>query len=137
MKITTWRPDTCDCELNYEWDETVAQDKRVHTINSISVCIAHKNIATKEQIWDKVREENTTKNIVLGLILDNFPNLVSESQNENGDTVKRLKQGIEYKWEFDENRNLIIDLQSASGVEKSVLLTFLKDKFGLNKIRIV
>lgn len=30
-KVTTWRPDTCDCELHYEWDTDHPEDSRVHT----------------------------------------------------------------------------------------------------------
>ena len=55
IKITTWRPDTCECEIEYSWDDTVPQDQRVYTAHQINrACPAHQAIANKVQHFSAV-----------------------------------------------------------------------------------
>jgi hypothetical protein len=42
LKTTLWRPDTCGCEVEYQWDTGQPLDTRVHTPSGVWVlCSAH------------------------------------------------------------------------------------------------
>lgn len=119
LKVTRWRPDTCECELEYQWDDTESEDIRTHTIaNVVKACSAHALVVDKTQHYSKVLDENQRKNIVLGEILEKVPSAVEEVEQEDGTIVKKLRRGKEYKWSFDENRNLIVDLVGFTSQEK-------------------
>ena len=122
LKITRWRPDTCDCELEYEWDDSQNEDVRTHSVkNILKACPVHSSIATKGQHYATVLDENQRKNKVLGEILEKLPALVEEVTQEDGTTVKKLRKGLEYKWSFDVDRNLEVDLVGAKLTEKSAV----------------
>jgi hypothetical protein len=81
---TRWAPDTCDCELEYEWDTDEPEDRRVHNFSKvIKACEAHNrivppNTTAQEQlkrIYDTVLEENQRKNQALGRALETRPEL--------------------------------------------------------------
>ena len=131
--ITRWSPDTCACVLDYEWDDELPQDQRTHTIlEVIKGCSHHQG--TKEEVYDKVKDENMTKNRVLGEIMGSLPALVEEVTDSEGNVSKRFKKGMEPKWSFDENRQLQIELVSS---EKAQLKTILDAKFGFNKVKLL
>ena len=68
--ITTWRPDTCRCELNYSWDRHTSEDERIHTAESFTPCEAHKHHTDKHQHFAAVLEENQRKNQVVNLLAE-------------------------------------------------------------------
>lgn len=35
IRTTKWRPDTCECELEYQWDDSLAEAQRTHTCSRI------------------------------------------------------------------------------------------------------
>lgn len=39
--LTRWRPDTCGCVIEYEWDSDDAEETRVHTPVKIDACPDH------------------------------------------------------------------------------------------------
>lgn len=131
--ITRWSPDTCGCVLDYEWDDSVPQDQRTHAISEVvKACPNHQD--TAEKVYEKVKDENTTKNRVLGEIMESVPALVEEVIDDNGNISKRFKRGMEPKWSFDENRQLQIELVSS---EKAQMKTILDNKFGVNKVKLL
>ena len=137
LKITHWRPDTCSCELEYSWDDTQNEDIRVHTIaNILKVCPAHAGEVDKIQHYAKVLGENQRKNIVLGEILKNIPTATIDKVQEDGTKVKDLKPGLEYKWSFDADRNLVIDLVGFAQAEKNAVKV-LADNLFQNKVKII
>lgn len=119
MNQTTWRPDTCDCKIIYEWDSSVPDDQRVHTLVSMEKC-AHHNQLTDTLAYDKVlNEENKLKNMAIGDL--NLTELEKE----------------EISWAFDKNRNLEITLpiRKTAG-EKDTSQSLLDSKYGQGKITI-
>jgi hypothetical protein len=58
---TTWRPDTCGCVIDIEWDDGDAP--RVHKAKRVSPCPDHQGDA--EAVFAAVLDENRRKNSVL------------------------------------------------------------------------
>lgn len=110
IKVTRWRPDTCECIIEYEWDDTSPLEERIHTHKSIIKCEHHATIDDNIEAHEKVKNENSSKNKVLGHILENFPEVVEEVTDKDGVITKELKGGIKYEWSFDENRELVAGL---------------------------
>jgi hypothetical protein len=60
IKITTWRPDTCECEIEYEWDDNGVDENKVHTLKKFNkVCQAH---SSNQSGYGSVLTENQNKN---------------------------------------------------------------------------
>lgn len=89
--ITRWSPDTCKCVLEYEWDD---QDRpTVHTFSKlVNACDLHGKLDLKD-IFDRVKKDNRTKNIIKNEILVNASNYVlsGKSDNEAKDNVEEMK----------------------------------------------
>ena len=131
-----WRPDTCDCELVYEWDDALDENSRVHTISAVNkTCPAHSSITDKTKHYNTVLEENKRKNILYGKILENMPTAVEEITQEDGSVAKQLKKGRDYKWSFDAERVLQVDLVGFTIAEKDALKILADDLFP-NKVTI-
>jgi hypothetical protein len=110
IKKTRWRPDTCGCEIEYEWDDSLSQEKRVHTPSQIiKKCEFHQDMLNKNEHYTKVLEENQTKNRVWGKLLE-ISTLTADKVSEDGETHKELKPNITYNWSFDADRNLVVDM---------------------------
>lgn len=131
MKITKWRPDTCDCEIDYQWDDSIDLKDRTHTISKIvKACDHHKNLLIKVEHYNVVVDENTRKNKVFGQILKNCPNAVEEVDDGNGNMVKKLKIGKKYEWSFDKDRNLVVNLNGFTESDKNSLKSVSQSLFG-------
>ena len=117
-KITRWRPDTCGCELEFEWDNEVSLDKRTHLPGKYVVkCAAHNHIEDNTRHFESVLEENRRKNQTL-TILKELPLSFVEQNTTGKATVKVFKEGYEPVWSFDENRKLIIHLPNTTPEDK-------------------
>ena len=80
-------------------------------------------------------KENKRKNIVFSKILENLPEVVDEITQEDGSKVKQLKFGLEYKWSFNKDRNLVVDLVGFGVAEKNIVRGLAQKEFG-NKVKI-
>ena len=119
IQRTRWQPDTCNCIIDYEWDDTVAQGQRVHAAAIIiRQCPAHAHHSDKHQMYDDLLSENTSKNRAIGQILETHPEL-------NG------KEGA-VKWRFNQDRSIVIELPEEIKSSKQVLNDLVKDKFPKN-----
>ncbi len=136
IKVTTWRPDTCDCEIEYEWDADLDGSVRTHVLKQINkVCEAHKTLSIGEQ-WNAAMDENTRKNKVLGRVIENFPELTETEIKEDGSEIKQLKRGTQYNWSFDKDRNLEVEITGMTPTQKVALKTVTDSEFGVGKVKI-
>lgn len=61
MKITRWTCN-CGCIIEFEWDETVSEDQRVHSYyDSIKICQTHDGLAGSE-LLDTLLKPKEEKN---------------------------------------------------------------------------
>jgi hypothetical protein len=91
---TTWRPDTCGCEIVYEWDRDLPAEERVHSAVSNTKCKVHESIEDVVDHYESVKDENVTKNRVVNKISELYPAIKPE----------------EIFYEFGEDRKLSITL---------------------------
>src|SRR3972149_7475449 len=64
LRVTRWSPDTCPCGIDYEWDDALPQEARVHVANAIvQACAAHAAAAAPAAHLVLVLEENQRKNL--------------------------------------------------------------------------
>ena len=93
IQITRWSPDTCDCIIEYEWDDSIPQDQRTHTLsNYVRKCAAHSTLASDTTRYQTVIEENPRKNVGLQTIIDNAPAAFVDTDAQTG--RKKLKAGL-------------------------------------------
>ena len=96
-----WSPDTCDCIIEYTWDDDGSPpENRIHIpSNIVTKCPAHQTVATTEEVYDTVlNKENRRKNLAFQLALDNTPEGLLYILDQN--SQKLLKQGITYEFNF-------------------------------------
>lgn len=116
VKITRWSPDTCKCTLDYEWDDSVPQEHRIHAFKeTIKRCDEHAGFKSGKDHYEHVVSENQSKNNVHSEMLKN-PKLSRTRKNENGEDILELAPGISYEWSFsgkDADRRLIVKVKGA------------------------
>lgn len=77
VRRTRWSPDTCDCVLEYEWDDSEPEDQRTHAFAvADAVCTHHQVHDNRSQLFDAVAEENTRKNKAVNALVGAAPRLV-------------------------------------------------------------
>ena len=94
MNITRWQPDTCKCIIEYEWDGDADPTTRTHSVVNTIPCEFHTKHSNHEEVFEDVKAENTRKNVV----------------------INELNKEVD--WEYDDKRELKIDLSSLSEAEK-------------------
>lgn len=130
IKTTTWSPDTCGCEIEYDWDTEMPQASRTHTLKQINKrCPAHA-AGTEADEYAAVVDENTRKNILRGAILDNFPALAITDGDGNTDFIA----GISYDWAFDDQRRLVVALPNVAGPKLTDIQGLADSTFGAGKV---
>lgn len=77
-KITTWKPDTCECVLRLEWDTEQPAETRVHSAAGGTPCAAHAAVGDVVAVADAVKAENRGKNQSLAALLAHAPDLKPE-----------------------------------------------------------
>jgi len=139
IQTTRYSPDTCACVIDYTWDDTLTEDNRVHSLKTyINKCPSHISLATDNDRWNAVFEENPRKNKTLQNILDNGPATLYDLVNGS----KQLKRTITYSFSWSgtaPNRVLTV---SFTGIvlttnQKNIAQTFLNNQFGAGKVLIV
>lgn len=126
MQQNTWSPDTCDkCEIVYEWDDTVSQDQRVHTVvEVINAPVDFKN-DTKEVQYDKILKENQRKNIAIGEVIRQNPKLVNAEGN--------FKPGMDINFFYDNLHILHLKTKGLNPQEKVTTQEKINAKVGVGK----
>lgn len=127
LRTTQWRPDTCGCVLEYEWDDATTEDARVHTPIVAVPCPAHMTHADAaakgvtnpaararrkaEGAHAQVLKENQGKNRAIGKILERLPAVTREVEHPNGEKVRELRPENPVSWSFDAERNLTVKVK--------------------------
>jgi hypothetical protein len=138
LRTQTWRPDTCDCVIVQEWDDSLPQDQIVINPISINRCAAHQNIQSTVTASNTVLSENQNKNFGLDEILQNAPNTNwFDIDAQTGSRV--FKKNIILNWTWSgtpPNRVLTLNFTGVSltAQQKNTLQTRLNNRFGTGKI---
>jgi hypothetical protein len=139
INTTRWSPDTCSCVIDYDWDSTATEDNRVHTLNQfVNVCPLHQQLATNQDRYSCIFEENPRKNTAQQLILDSGPAQISDIING----VKVLKANLSFQLTWSgtpPNRLLTVAINDSNGnvlttQQKGAIQTFLNNRFGVGKV---
>jgi hypothetical protein len=138
INTTTWSPDTCECQIEYDWDSEATEENRTHTLKRfVNKCQAHAALGADDNIWNTVLEENPRKNVAHQLILDNGPAALSDLI----DGSRRLKAGITFNFSWSgtaPNRVLTISVNglSLTTQQRNAIETFLANRFGAGRVLI-
>jgi len=137
INITRWSPDTCQCVIEYDWDSTLTEDQRVHTLKTISKCPIHAALSNTTA-YTTVLDENPRKNMSHQFVLDNGPTLLYDIVNG----TRQLKPNISLQFTFSgiaPNRVLTIAFNDSNGnvlntQQKNAIQTLLNNRFGVGKV---
>ena len=95
LQKTLWSPDTCGCQIEYSWDDTVPQEQRTHSVSKIlKACPIHSHHPDKESHYQDILDENQSKNKAIGLLIKTFAKL------DGGQD--------EIKWRFKADRSIVL-----------------------------
>lgn len=120
-QVTLWGPDTCGCEIEFEWDDAVPVETRtVAHKRTVTRCAAHQ-LATGSALFDTVLDENRRKNYVFAEIL----RVKSDAAPEG------------YVWSYDAARVLKVSLGTiVTTAQKTQLQTACNTRFGAGKVQV-
>ena len=125
MRSARWRPDTCGCILEYEWDDTEPIETRTHSFKALSKkCEAHKTIVEGSVVYSTVKDENQRKNRVLGEALKIDSDLVDMETLEG------------FNWLFDKDRVLHVNFTNMTTGQKNQLRNVCNNRFGVGKVTV-
>lgn len=114
MCVNRWRPDTCGCIFEYEFDDDVPAEARVHLLKRIEKqCNEHDGINAPEECFSEATKNNKTKNITFQIIWDEYP----QYRDKIFDKAGVPKSGV---WSFvgkDTNRKLQVNLSDIPAVD--------------------
>lgn len=123
IRVTRWSPDTCDCVLEYEWDDAQDENTRQHKFKGIvKRCSSHSFVSGKD-VYNEVLSENTRKNVVFAEAQKVLPELAPEN----------------YNWSFDKDRKLKVGFLGVAmdSMKKKQLQDLTDSKFGKNKVEVI
>lgn len=122
LKTTRWSPDTCDCVLEYEWDDALSENERVHNFKGATHLCEHHKALVAAEAYGQVLSENTRKNQAFGLAKEVKPELELE----------------DYTWSFDANRKLKAGfLGKLNATEKAAVQAKFDEEFGIDKAEVI
>jgi len=126
MKSTKYSPDTCECIVEYTWDDQVEEANRTHDFSEIKkACPDHAGL-TGATLYDTLLKENSTKNILRQEIIDSITRLTKKITVADGSEVDDLD--VDFNWSFtgnDANRQLNLTMTQLTDPEKTQLQSFM------------
>jgi hypothetical protein len=141
IRTTRYSPDTCDCIIEYTWDDTIPEDSIVLTLDQVKTrCAAHAGMANNTDVYTTVTEENSRKNLAHRNLLDNGPNIIYDIDASSGTRV--FKKGIRISWNWTgtvPNRMLTITLTGITLTtnQRNNAQTALNTRFGVGRVTLV
>lgn len=113
IKTTLWRPDTCDCQIEYSWDDQTSDQDRQHTLSRVVVsCPEHQGL-TAQQVYDSVLTENRAKNAGVSKITEAL-----SLQKEDIGNIKWTKDIQTKEYTFD-----ISEIEKTKTIDRASLAT--------------
>ena len=73
IQVTRWSPDTCNCVIDFSWDDTQNETVRTHSLDNVNVIGPEHIGLSATQIWQTVMDENRRKNETFGFTLQVLP----------------------------------------------------------------
>jgi len=128
IKYTLWSPDTCCCQIEYAWDDSVPIENRVHTCISIRKKCSYHQLADKHQHFDIILKENKMKNNIIDKFMIFIPSISNEIDIE-GQKTKKLKNQKSIDWIFDNNRKLNLLIKGFTLDEKQQMQTLIDSEY--------
>lgn len=140
MKI--WKPDTCECVIEeiYNGVEIVGGGEVVKK------CAVHTDVPDEELYDVLLNKENRVKNAVERVLLghDNLKTLGLHkmTRQKDGTDVVELKDGVEYKWQFEgtgKNRVLKAEIVGAmlTKGQKDAIKTLVDERCGEGRVNVL
>lgn len=121
---TRWSPDTCGCTVEYEWDDAVPQDLRVHTPAAVvHRCAAHAALADAA-VHAAVGSENMRKNTVEARLRS--AHAIELVDPVTGELV--------WSWSFDVRRELVVDLPVLRALDRTALQAWADTTLGAGRV---
>ena len=120
IRTTTWRPDTCECVLEYSWDDATSEASRAHTLTKVvKSCPAHSLLAGVG-LYDAVVSENQRKNRTYAIAETQLGSLTPES----------------WLWYYNSARVLQVVFPNLTTLQKDQLQGACDTAFGAGKVKI-
>ena len=119
IQTTVWSPDTCGCVIEYEWDDSIPQEARAHTVSKIvKSCPVHSQSISKEKNYGDVLKENQDKNKAIGIIMERKPSVKVE----------------DISFRYDSDRTLRLSIKGLDTAEKLSAETDIKTRLKIDKV---
>lgn len=124
IQTTNWAPDTCGCQLKYEWDDAVPENQRVTSLSVVNKsCPYHSALLPNQLIvYNTIMDENQKKNNSLQVAVDTIPQSLADTViNPDGSTTNYLKSSVAYNWSFSgtaPNRTISITFTQLTTLNK-------------------
>lgn len=101
MQRSRWKPDTCGCEVVYEWDDTQPLETRDHVPVDLTPCPHHQGEAGEPAATKAARvfTENRTKNAAVAALVAAEADLKPEDVG----------------FRFDDSRKLVLRVPNLAG----------------------
>jgi hypothetical protein len=139
IKTTVWKPDTCDCEVRFQWD---TEDPNLQTEPTLTYvggqrCPLHSSI---QDHLGRIRDENGRKNQVENQILQTFASVLGEEVDDgSGQLYLKWKGGITLNWHFEGEGDSRVLHVSVSGYslntqQKATAQSWADNHFGTGKV---
>lgn len=139
IRTTRWEPDTHSVVIDYEWDDALPDDQRVHTPvrawtkmppgNAVPL-LPHRNPVA---LHDQVLTENRRKNEAIAHVLDALPEAMTKDElDSDGDPTGRrvVKDKHAPEWTMGKDGRVTISIPGADKASKTALRAGLAEKFG-------
>lgn len=129
-----WTPDTCDCQVIYEFDDELPADQRVHTFKRITKHDVTLPLLTGEQEYEAILENNIRKSKVHTQLLT-----ISTLIQTNPDGSIGLKNGVTMNWSWvgvGASKVLSISVSGANlaNPQKSAVQSWCDTNIGIGKV---
>jgi hypothetical protein len=89
-QITRWRPDTSDCIIDLEWDDTLPADERVFVAIKIENKPDHLSELSDSEAYQAILDENKSKNIAISEVKKNLAIDESEQLDWSIDSERKI-----------------------------------------------